>query len=162
MSEQTAQPGRPGAVRMIFEYEGDTIRLVSTQPVDVAVTGFDLAPEAALPPGHYVQLRTAEGLTLAQVAVRNGPSSSAEVFPETHGEPIVRTDLERASGAFTVVVPAAASARQIAVVEVTHRPFTEDLAPQEGVAPPPQGGVAPTTSTDVATFAFDPADGGAS
>lgn len=153
MSEQTAAPGRPGAVRMIFEYEGDTIRLVSTQRVDVAVTGFDLPAETATPPGHYVQLRSADGVSLAQVAVRNGPTASAEVFPETAGEPIVRTDLERPRGAFTVVVPAAAGARQIAVVEVAHPPSTEGLAPQAGVA---------TTSTDLATFDLDATEDGAS
>ena len=147
---------------MIFEYEGDEIRLISTQPVDVALTGFDLSREVAPTPGHYVQLRTAEGATLAQVPLRDRPSASAEVFPETHGEPIVRTDLERASGAFTVVLPSVAAARQVVVVEVSHRSLTEDLAPQEGVAPAPGGAEGATTSTDLASFAIDPAEDGAS
>ena len=30
-----------GAVRLIFEYDGNAVRLVLQQPVDVAVTGFD-------------------------------------------------------------------------------------------------------------------------
>ncbi len=162
MSEQSARTGRPAAVRMIFEYDGDEIRLISTQPVDVALTGFDLSREVTPAPGHYVQLRSAEGAALAQVPLRNRPSASAEVFPETHGEPIVRTDLERASGAFTVVLPSVAAARQVVVVEVSHRPLTEGLATQEGLAPAPGAGEGATTSVDLASFAFDPAGDGAS
>ena len=45
------------AVRLIFEYEGDDVRLVAQQPVDVAVPGFDLAQVPH--PGHYVETRTA-------------------------------------------------------------------------------------------------------
>ena len=41
MSE-ASQPDRPAAVRLIFEYEGDQVRLVAQQRVDVAVPGFDL------------------------------------------------------------------------------------------------------------------------
>ena len=31
------------AIRLIFEYEGDQVRLISQQPVDVAITGFDIS-----------------------------------------------------------------------------------------------------------------------
>ena len=41
MSE-ASPPDRPAAVRLIFEYEGDQVRLVAQQRVDVAVPGLDL------------------------------------------------------------------------------------------------------------------------
>ncbi len=104
------------AVRLIFEYEGDEVRLVSQQPVDVAVTGFDLAqvPE----PGHYVETRGSQNEPLSRVPVREAFATSQEVFPEQPGEPITRVDLPKPQGAFTVVVPAGPDATQIALLRV--------------------------------------------
>jgi hypothetical protein len=104
------------AMRLIFEYEGDQVRLVSQQPVDVAITGFDIA--RAQHPGWYVDTRDATGRALARVPARNAFSGSAEVFPEQHGEPITRVDIAKPRGAFTVVVPVPEGADHVAVVHV--------------------------------------------
>ncbi|MBS0171978.1 MAG: hypothetical protein JSR62_16650 [Nitrospira sp.] len=105
------------AMRLIFEYEGDQLRLVSQQPVDVAITGFDIS--RAVRPGHYVDTRDASGRILARVPARDAFSQSAEIFPEEPGKPITRLPLERATGAFTVVVPVPAGADRVTVVRVT-------------------------------------------
>ena len=42
-TSDASQPMSTLAMRLIFEYEGDQVRLVSQQPVDVAITGFDIA-----------------------------------------------------------------------------------------------------------------------
>ncbi|WP_077489439.1 hypothetical protein [Sinomonas mesophila] len=118
----------PRAVRLIFEYDGDDIRLVHQSPVDVAVTGFDTRRE--LRAGRFVEVRDSEGNGLVRVPVRID-TASAEVFPETPGEPITRVDVERPKGAFTVVVPAPPASRSVAVLDVR--------AP----APPPPGEAAP-------------------
>lgn len=111
-----SSPQQPSAIRLIFEYEGDEVRLVSQQPVDVAVTGFDLTRERR--PGHYVEVRGARDETLSRVRVPTEMAASAEVFPEEPGQPIVRVDLPEARGAFTVVVPAAEAADHVSVVRV--------------------------------------------
>lgn len=110
------QPISTLAVRLIFEYEGDQVRLVSQQPVDVAITGFDITRTQRA--GYYVDTRDAAGRTLARVPVRHGFSSSAEVFPEQPGEPIRRVDVAKPRGAFTVVVPAPGGADHVSVVRV--------------------------------------------
>ena len=110
-------PGRP--VRLIFEFDGDDVRHVSQQRVDVAVTGFDLAIG---PPGHYVETRDDAGDTLARVPARDAFAGSVEVFPEQPGEPITRVDVERRRGASTVVVPAPEPAQRVAVVRVAPTP----------------------------------------
>jgi hypothetical protein len=107
----------PQAVRLIFEYEGDQVRLVAQQPVDVAVTGSDLTREQV--PGHYVEVRGEDDATLSRLRVPTAMSASAEVFPAEPGQPIVRTDLPEARGAFTVVVPAPAEADHVSVVRIT-------------------------------------------
>jgi hypothetical protein len=118
------------AVRLIFEYDGDDVRLVSQQPVDVAVPGVDLARE--LFPGHYVETRDANNAPLARVAAREAFSTSAEVFPEQHGDPITRVDVEKPQGAFTVVVPAGTAA-QVALLHVQ-----APAAVQGALAGPPE------------------------
>ncbi|MBB2924341.1 hypothetical protein [Cellulomonas cellasea] len=145
--DETATP--PGsAVRFIFEYDGDDVRLVSQQRVDVAVTGFDLHQERALPPGHYVEVRGTDGTPLAAVPVRGELGSSLEVFPEDPGEPITRTEVDRPRGAFTVVLPAADLAQQVAVLRVppAARPAEGDTGP----APAPSE--ARARATELATF----------
>jgi hypothetical protein len=131
------------AVRLIFEYDGDQVSLVSQQPVDMAVPSFAIGQQQ---PGVYVHARDATGATLAAVPAPQAFSSSLEVFPERAGEPIVRLDMPRPHGAFTVVVPASDAARQIAVVRVSGA-----ISPPPGaradVAGPP-----PVTETELASF----------
>jgi hypothetical protein len=107
----------PGAVRLIFEYEGDQVRLLQQQRVDVAVPGFDLPSETR--PGHYVEIRSAANDTLARVPIRGAFVGGAEVFPEQHDQPITRVDTGEQKGAFTVVVPAPEAADHVSVVRVS-------------------------------------------
>jgi len=87
--DNTSQPTSTLAMRLIFEYEGDQVRLVSQQPVDVAITGLDIAKTQH--PGWYIDTRDASGRALARVPARDAFSSGAEVFPEQHGGPLERT-----------------------------------------------------------------------
>ena len=99
----SSQPPPTRAMRLIFEYEGNQVRLVSQQPVEMAITGSDIAQVEQ--PGYYVDTRDARDRTLARVPARNAFSASVEVFPEKPGEPISRVDVAQPRGAFTVVVP---------------------------------------------------------
>lgn len=103
MNDATSQSTSTPSMRLIFEYEGDQVRLISQQAVDVAITGFDISRAAH--PGYYVDTQDSDGRTLARVSARDAFSRSTEVFPEQPGQPITRVDVEGARGAFTVVVP---------------------------------------------------------
>ena len=120
MSE-ASQPDRPAAVRLIFEYEGDQVRLVAQQRVDVAVPGFDLDVSPMPPPGYYVEARSPANEALNRVPIREAFGASVEVFPEEPGSPITRVDVADPRGAFTVVLPVPEAAEQVAVVRVTQR-----------------------------------------
>jgi hypothetical protein len=111
MTDQQPSTGSP-AVRLIFEYEGDTVRLVSQVPVDVDIPRFTPTDQLA---DHFVETRNDRGALLARVPVRGGFVQSAEVFPEDHNEEITRVDTE-VRGAFTVVVPAQDEAVRVAVM----------------------------------------------
>jgi hypothetical protein len=110
------QGGPVRSVRLIFEYEGDRVRLVAQQPVETTVTGFDL-PQVDHP-GYYVESRDANERSLARVAARNAFLQSAEVFPENHAEPITRVDVAQPKGAFTVVVPAPETAHHVTLLQL--------------------------------------------
>jgi hypothetical protein len=154
-SQQPGESGQAHAVRFIFEYEDDEVRLVSQRRVDVAVTGFDLPSRQGMPPGNYVEMRDAEGAALADVPIREDMSRSLEVFPEAPGAPITRTELPHARGAFTVVAPAPDGVREVAVVRVA----PTRAVPERGAAAPAPGEGAPAVAaTDLATFAFEPQD----
>jgi hypothetical protein len=119
VSNETAQPQR--AVRLIFEYDGDDVRLVARQTVDMVVVDTDRTDA----PGYYIDARDSSERTLARVAARAAFARSREVFPERENEPIVRTDVQRPRGAFTVTLPAPETADHVTVVRIP--------APAEGV-----------------------------
>ena len=150
MSE-ASPPDRPAAVRLIFEYEGDQVRLVAQQRVDVAVPGLDLDVSPIPPPGHYVEARSATNEALSRVPIREAFSGSAEVFPEEPGSPITRVDVAEPRGAFTVVLPAPEAAEQVAVVRVTE--------PQPEARSVPGGATSPVPGqseiVDIASFRLE-------
>jgi hypothetical protein len=124
-------PEQPAGIRLIFEYEGDTVRLVSQEPVDVDIPPFTPAEQLA---DHFVETRNDNGALLARVPVRGAFLQSTEVFPEDHNEEITRVDTE-ARGAFTVVVPAQDEAVRVAVMRAGARRV--DVTRARGLSPTP-------------------------
>jgi len=116
----TAQPSGPRSVRLIFEYEGDQVRLVHQQLVDISISDSDLPQEQL--PGHHVEVRGVDEQLLGSVPIRSAMTPSMEVFPENPADPIIRTELPQAQGAFTVVVPAPPSAHHVTVVRIAAPP----------------------------------------
>jgi len=144
----TIQPTPTLAMRLIFEYEGDQVRLVSQMPVDLLITGFDLARTQRA--GFFVDTRDAAGQTLARVPARNVFSTSTEVFPEQPGELISRVDVPTPRGAFTVVVPAPSGADSVSLVRVA--PGGVDVAAPAARAAGAAGSAMATT--EIARFAL--------
>jgi hypothetical protein len=149
MPDKTPEP----AMRLVFEYDGDEVRLVSQTPVTMVVR--EAHPEQNAP-GVYVDSRDAANLSLARVRAPAALTESAEVFPSGPEEQIHRVDRPR-RGAFSVVVPAPAAADHVTVVQVAHG---IPPAPGDPAAP----GIAnlairahdgePAVATDLAQFAL--------
>lgn len=142
--------GEPTAVRLLFEYEGDEVRLLLQQPVDIAVSGFDLPREHVV--GNHVEVRDANEEMLSRVPIRSGMDTSVEVFPEDPNEPITRTDVPRAQGAFSVVVPTTEQADHVTVVRI---------APGAGEVGPGESGSAEAGAAEVRELGSFPLVGGA-
>jgi hypothetical protein len=114
--EEAMSTESPQAVRLIFEYEGDEVRLVSQQPVDMAVVS--PSPGKGEQVGNYLETRDAAGTRIARIPVLGAFQDSAEVFPENPGDPITRVDVEP-KGAFTVVVPASEAVENVVLLRVS-------------------------------------------
>jgi hypothetical protein len=147
--QDASEPAPFPALRLIFEYSGDDIRLISQQRVDVAVSGYELHPDVRA--GHYAELRDGSGRPLARVPVHGALTGSTEVFPEDHSQPITRVETPDRQGAFTVVVPAPAAARQVAMIRVAPvPPGRAGLGARPTDAAPGEPAV-----TELATFALE-------
>jgi hypothetical protein len=113
----TSPTQQPRSVRLIFEFDGDDVRLVMQQPVDLPATS-----QSAQQTGHFVETRDATGRTLARLAAPGAFPDSVEVFPERHGDPITRLPVDRPRGAFTIIVPASQDTDHVRLVQVTASP----------------------------------------
>ncbi len=134
--DNVAQQGPSRAVRLIFEYEGDQVRLISQTPVEMALTSGDIAH--AEHAEYFVDTRDEANNTLARVSAHGAFASSTEVFPEQHGDPITRVEITNPKGAFTVIAPAPVETHHVTVLKITKRvsPATgaaQGLSPESAV-----------------------------
>lgn len=137
-------PGRQAAVRLIFEYEGTDIRLVSRQRVEMIPPPSDPLREEQDLHGFWVEVRDAELRPLYRRVMHPPVRHDAEVFSDDPGRSLARVPVDEPKGAFAVLVPDIAEADHIALV-------SSPLAPGAALAP----------ATEVARFALGPGAGGA-
>ncbi|XVV16160.1 hypothetical protein ACQP2X_17930 [Actinoplanes sp. CA-131856] len=99
------------ALRLVFEYDGDDVRVVSRQRVEMTIpaTGEGEA-------GLRAELRTADGGVLERRALPPIPDG-VEVFSPEPGRTVERAPVDRPSGVFTVLVPDLAGADHLALVD---------------------------------------------
>ncbi|MBZ4319244.1 hypothetical protein [Streptomyces huiliensis] len=141
-SEQHTGSGPAGAaaVRLIFEYEGPDIRLVSRQRVDAAPpptddlsettgpAGSDATDERPGVKGFWVELRDARQQPLYRRVMHPPVRYDAEVFSDDPDRSLARVPVDEPKGAFAVLVPELADADHVALV-------SSPLAPGPTVAP---------------------------
>lgn len=115
------------AIRLIFEYDADRVRIVQQTPVDIAPSSLPVTKGEGV--GVFVDVRDVDNRTLARVPAPHALSPSLEIFPERHDQPITRTDAPGATGAFTVVVPMMAGADHVTIVRLTTSSTGDRSAP---------------------------------
>jgi hypothetical protein len=99
-----------GALRLTFRYEGDSLELVSNQPVDVTVVGWDPIGEALEGHGFWAELQDASGQVLYR-KVAQDPTHGWEAFsPEGDISRVSGISLQ---GTFTILVPDISGAQEV-------------------------------------------------
>lgn len=122
----------PRSIRLIFEYDGDQVDLVSRQPVDMVAPSSEALGDFGDRLGSWIELRDPEGVALYRQVLQDPLGTSTEVFSSDPEESLRRIERTRQKGAFTVVVPDLPRADQVAVVaEVAPLPGSHagDAAP---------------------------------
>jgi hypothetical protein len=129
--EQSAPAPSERAVRLIFEYEDDNVRLVSAQHVEMIVPSSDPVEDYARQ-GCWVGLHDAQNRTLFRRVVPEALRNDVEGPSDAPGHPMVRRPLDRPAGTFVVVVPELAEAEAVTVWNNPHPVERARLARAEG------------------------------
>lgn len=109
--------GGPRAVRLIFSYEGDEIKLISRERVKVRTP-----PSEALEgsfegrSGFWVEVRDEAGQPVHRELLHDPIRRDAEVFSEDPERSVARIPVERPSGVFAVLVPEIDEADEVALI----------------------------------------------
>lgn len=119
MTEPQPTPGRgERLLRLIFSYDGDDVRLESTQPVEMVVPPSDPVDGFETQPGFWTEVRDAQGSVLHRRVRHNPIRRDAEVFSPDPELSIARIRVDRPRGAFAVLVPLVPGADHVALMGV--------------------------------------------
>ena len=116
--EQMSQSTASGAVRLIFEYEGDEIRLVSQQDVDVIPPAGQATTPAEDQTGFWMEVRDPKLQVLHRQVMSDPVMTNPEVFSNEPGKTIARSETPISKGAFTVLVPRIPDSDHLAFVRM--------------------------------------------
>ena len=117
MSElQPGESSEARAVRLIFSYDGDEVRLESRQPVEMAAPASDPVEADETEPKFWTEVRDAEGSVLHRQVMRDPIRRDVEVFSPDPERSIARVPVERPHGAFAVLVPLVPEADHVALM----------------------------------------------
>ena len=100
-----SEPPPAAAWRLTFEYDGDDVRVVSQEHVEMLAPPDDEELLSHGDAGYWVEVRDDDGSVLYRQVVHDPIRTDAEVFPEDPSQPIERVQLDRPKGVFQVVVP---------------------------------------------------------
>jgi hypothetical protein len=113
MDAPAPSPAASKAIRLTFEYDGDQVRLLSQQRVDMVVpasapvTGFD---------GHkgvWAELKDGQNRTLYRQVMHNPLRGDVEVFSDDPARNVARHPTPQRKGVFVVLVPDTDEGREV-------------------------------------------------
>lgn len=116
--ERMAQSAATGSVRLIFEYDGEEIRLISEQEVALVPPASDSKVARADEAGFWLELRDAKLQVMHRQIIHDPIITHPEVFSDQPGKSIVRSPTPSKKGAFTVLVPRIATSDHIAFIRM--------------------------------------------
>jgi hypothetical protein len=107
----------PGAVRLIIEYEGRQLRLVSKRRVDTLAPATDPLDSFGGRQGLWVEVRDRSGRVLHRQVMADPIGETVEVFDDVPGGAPRRVPSASRRGTFMVLVPDLADAEHLAVMD---------------------------------------------
>lgn len=119
------------SVRLIFEYDGDQIRFIKQQEVDMVPPPSEPTSGFAEEDGFWLEVRDAGMKVLHRQSVADPIAIYPEIFSNVPGETVARSNEPSRKGAFTVVVPESPDNDHLAFVRAAPlaRPRAEKRVP---------------------------------
>jgi len=150
-SESVESPAEsPKAVRLTFSYQGDQVKLVSQQPVEMTVPPSDPLKGYEEHKGFWAEVKNAQDKTLFRRVLHNPTRNDAEVFSDDPEQSISREPAPKRKGVFVVVVPDTDKGHEVTLSRSTGRPDIEAEGAPKGMAA--MRSLATGPATEIARF----------
>lgn len=127
-SERPQAPRPPRTLRLTFEYEGDQVRLISRQSVQMRTP--PPHPTSIQPgqSGFWYEVRDRDDRVLYQRALHSPIQTDTEVFSNEPGATIHRRPIENPRGTFEILVPDLPEGESVVL-------FSSPLEPERALRP---------------------------
>ena len=146
----TALAKSPKAVRLIFSYQGDQVKLVSQQPVEMTVPPSDSLKGYEDHKGFWAEVKSAQDKTLFRRVLHNPTRNDAEVFSDDPEQSISREPAPKRTGVFVVVVPDTEKGHEVTLSRSSGAPDIEAGGGPKGMAA--MRSLATGPATEIARF----------
>lgn len=140
----------PKAMRLTFSYQGDQVKLVSQQPVDMTVPPSDPVKGYEEQKGFWAEVKSDQDKTLFRRVLHNPTRNDAEVFSDDPEQSISRQPAPKRKGVFVVVVPASDKGHEVTLSRSTGQPDVETEGAPKGMAA--MRSLATGPATEIARF----------
>jgi hypothetical protein len=140
----------PKAMRLTFSYQGDQVKLVSQQPVEMTVPPSDPVKGYEEHKGFWAELKSAQDKTLYRRVLHNPTRNDAEVFSDDPEQSISRQPAPKRKGVFTVVVPDTDKGHEVTLSRSMGQPDIEAEGAPKGMAA--MRSLATGPATEIARF----------
>jgi len=146
----TALAKSPKAVRLTFSYQGDQVKLVSQQPVEMTVPPSDSLKGYEDHKGFWAEVKSAQDKTLFRRVLHNPTRNDAEVFSDDPEQSISREPAPKRTGVFVVVVPDTEKGHEVTLSRSSGAPDIEAGGGPKGMAA--MRSLATGPATEIARF----------
>ena len=146
----TASENSPKAMRLTFSYQGDQVKLVSQQPVEMTVPPSDPLKGYEEHKGFWAEVKNAQDKTLFRRVLHNPTRNDAEVFSDDPEQSISRAPAPKRKGVFVVVVPHTEKGHEVTLSRSTGQPDIEAGGAPKGMAA--MRSLATGPATEIARF----------
>jgi hypothetical protein len=137
-------------MRLTFSYQGDQVKLVSQQPVEMTVPPSDPVKGYAQQKGFWAELKSDQDKTLFRRVLHNPTRNDAEVFSDDPEQSISRAPAPKRKGVFVVVVPHTEKGREVTLSRSSGNPNIEAAGAPRGMAA--MRSLATGPATEIARF----------
>jgi hypothetical protein len=119
------------AVRLTFSYEGDAVKLIKQQPLEMIAPPSDELRQKKEASGFWVEVHNLDRKVVYRRATENPIKKFVEVRSDDPDRPLAMVEVEEPSGIFTILIPEIIEGGEIALFssplkrEKTRKPAVE-------------------------------------